>query len=124
MGSSHRSTFGSDASAMAMRTRWRMPPESWCGKAWARRSGSGMPTRRSSSTRAPPACGSRRPEHATGHLGHLGAHRVNRVEPAERILEDHGQPASPGAPGTRAGKRQGFAGQLDDTAFRPHAPRQ
>ncbi len=35
---------------MAMRTRWRMPPESWCGKACARRSGSGIPTRRSSST--------------------------------------------------------------------------
>ena len=35
---------------MAMSTRWRMPPESWCGKACERRSGSGIPTRRSSST--------------------------------------------------------------------------
>ena len=30
-GSSSSSTAGSTASARAMPTRWRMPPESWCG---------------------------------------------------------------------------------------------
>ena len=29
---------------MAMVTRWRMPPDSWCGYSSSRRSGSGMPT--------------------------------------------------------------------------------
>ena len=31
VGSSQRRTSGSDASAIAIMTRWRMPPESWCG---------------------------------------------------------------------------------------------
>ena len=31
VGSSAISTFGLQASAMAIITRWRMPPESWCG---------------------------------------------------------------------------------------------
>jgi len=32
--SSAISTFGSEASAMAIITRWRIPPESWCGYSW------------------------------------------------------------------------------------------
>ena len=47
VGSSAISTLGWQASAMAIIARWRMPPESWCGYSRARRSGSGMPTRRS-----------------------------------------------------------------------------
>jgi hypothetical protein len=31
VGSSAISSFGSQASAMAIITRWRMPPENWCG---------------------------------------------------------------------------------------------
>ena len=31
VGSSAISSFGSQASAMAIMTRWRMPPDSWCG---------------------------------------------------------------------------------------------
>ena len=31
VGSSAISTLGSQASAIAMTTRWRMPPENWCG---------------------------------------------------------------------------------------------
>ena len=31
MGSSAKSSFGPQARAMAMVTRWRMPPESWWG---------------------------------------------------------------------------------------------
>ena len=31
VGSSAMSSFGSQASAIAIMTRWRRPPESWCG---------------------------------------------------------------------------------------------
>ena len=31
VGSSAMSTSGSSASAIAIITRWRMPPENWCG---------------------------------------------------------------------------------------------
>ena len=31
VGSSATSTFGPQATAIAIITRWRMPPESWCG---------------------------------------------------------------------------------------------
>ncbi len=49
VGSSAISSSGSQASAMAIITRWAMPPDRACGKASSRRSGSGMPTMRSSS---------------------------------------------------------------------------
>ena len=53
VGSSAMSSSGSQASAIAIMTRWAMPPDISCGKALRRRSGSGMPTiRRSSSARA------------------------------------------------------------------------
>jgi len=47
VGSSASSSRGEQASAMAIITRWRMPPESWCGKSSRRRSGVAMPTRSS-----------------------------------------------------------------------------
>ena len=50
VGSSAISSFGSHARAMAIITRWRSPPESWCGYCWSRSSGRGMPTRLSTST--------------------------------------------------------------------------
>ena len=50
VGSSAIRSFGLQASAMAIITRWRMPPESWCGYSRTRRSGSGMPTSVSIST--------------------------------------------------------------------------
>ncbi len=50
VGSSAMSSSGSQASAMAIITRWRMPPENWCGYSPARRRGSGMPTSASAST--------------------------------------------------------------------------
>ena len=57
VGSSAISRSGSLASAMAIMTRWRWPPESWCGKAPRRFSGSRMPTlRSSSSTRSRALC--------------------------------------------------------------------
>ena len=50
VGSSAISTSGSLAIAMAIITRWRMPPENSCGYWRARVPGCGMPTRSSSST--------------------------------------------------------------------------
>ena len=44
VGSSANRSFGPQASAIAIMTRWRMPPDSWCGYSLSRRSGSGMPT--------------------------------------------------------------------------------
>ncbi len=50
VGSSAISSFGSLASAIAIITRWRMPPENSCGNWSTRRDGSGIPTSSSSST--------------------------------------------------------------------------
>ncbi len=49
VGSSAISSLGLHASPMAIMTRWRMPPESWCGYWASRLSGSVMPTSVSSS---------------------------------------------------------------------------
>ncbi len=53
VGSSAMSRSGSQASAIAIMTRWAMPPDSSCGNDLSRRSGSGMPTIRSSSRARP-----------------------------------------------------------------------
>ena len=50
VGSSAITSSGSRATAMAMSTRWRMPPESSCGYWRARSAGSSRPTRSSSSS--------------------------------------------------------------------------
>ena len=41
VGSSAMSSFGSAARPMPMSTRWRMPPENWCGNCFSRRVGVG-----------------------------------------------------------------------------------
>ena len=61
VGSSAISSFGLQASAMAIITRWRIPPESWCGYSRTRRWGSGMPTRISISTALASASAAERP---------------------------------------------------------------
>ena len=50
VGSSANSSLGPHASAIAITTRWRMPPDSSCGYWRSRRSGSGMCTDRSSAS--------------------------------------------------------------------------
>ncbi len=50
VGSSAISRSGSLASAIAIMTRWRWPPDSWCGQLSRRFSGSRMCTRSSSSS--------------------------------------------------------------------------
>ena len=49
VGSSAISSFGLQAMAMAIITRWHWPPDIWCGKEPRRSSGSAMPTSVSSS---------------------------------------------------------------------------
>ena len=56
VGSSAISNLGSLASAIAIITRWRMPPENSCGNWSTRRFGSGIPTRSSNSTARARAC--------------------------------------------------------------------
>jgi len=50
VGSSAMSRRGLQAMAIAIITRWFMPPESWCGKSFSRLAAAGMPTCSSSST--------------------------------------------------------------------------
>ena len=49
VGSSAIRSFGSHDSAIAIATRWRMPPESWWGYCASRCSGAGIPTAASNS---------------------------------------------------------------------------
>ena len=90
VGSSAMSSAGFVERAMAIITRWRMPPDSWWGYSFARRLASGMPTRL---------------EHLDGpvhrlacaidleverdRLGDLVAAGEDRVERGHRLLEDH-----------------------------------
>ena len=55
VGSSAITRRGAQARAMAIITRWRMPPDSWWGYQRTRSSGEGMPTERRSSTAVAPA---------------------------------------------------------------------
>ena len=56
VGSSAISSFGRQASAMAIMTRCRIPPDSWCGYCLATTSGFGILTSESSSTAFAAAC--------------------------------------------------------------------
>ena len=89
VGSSAMTMSGLSASAMAIITRWRWPPENWCGYLCIEASGSGMPTRRISARARASASGA---GHAVDahHLAELPADGVDRVQVAERVLEDHG----------------------------------
>jgi hypothetical protein len=76
-------------SAMAITTRWRMPPESWCGYSLARCAGAGMPTVSSILTGAVPrlafGAGAVNPH----HLGDLIANGEDGIQSRHRLLEDH-----------------------------------
>ena len=75
---------------MAIMTRCRWPPESWCGIAvelLAR--GAGRPTRSSSSAALSPRLGAAHAAMDFQHLGDLVAHREHRVQRCHRLLEDH-----------------------------------
>ncbi len=80
VGSSAMSSRGSQASAIAISARWRMPPHSWCGYSLSRRSGSGMPTR---------------VEQVAGHR--LGGPARHPAVPLEHLGDLQRRPARPGS---------------------------
>ena len=89
VGSSAISSRGPQASAIAIITRWRMPPESWCGYWPTRRSGSGMLHRRSISIARCERRGARQAAVQHQRFGDLVADGEHRVERGHRLLEDH-----------------------------------
>ena len=98
VGSSAISTSGRSASAMAIITRWRMPPESSCGYCFSRVSACGMRTASSASmarfarrAARQRRCAPRSPRSAAGRCQH-------RVERGHRLLEDHGDAVAANAP--------------------------
>ncbi len=89
VGSSAMITSGSLAIAIAIITRWRMPPENSCGKASARSAACGMPT---SVEQLDAPLARRLPRDVVvdaDGLGELVADRVDRRERRQRVLEDH-----------------------------------
>ena len=89
VGSSAIRSFGRQASAMAIITRWFMPPESWCGNAFSRRSASGMPTAERRSIARLPALLAVESEMRLQSLLDLEADGEARVEARHRLLKDH-----------------------------------
>ncbi len=89
VGSSAIRSFGSQASAIAIITRCRIPPDSWCGYSLTRRSGAGMWTMSSSSTALALRVGARDASRwRRSDLADLAADRERRVERRHRLLED------------------------------------
>ena len=89
VGSSAISSFGLQASAMAIITRWRMPPESWCGYSRTRRAGAGMPTSVSISIALALGVARRHALVQPQRLADLLADGQHRVQAGHRLLEDH-----------------------------------
>src|SRR5215471_8359277 len=73
VGSSAMISLGSQASAMAIITRWRMPPDSWCGYCLRRRAGAAV---------------------LLEGLGDLPADGEHRIERGHRLLEHHADVAA------------------------------
>ena len=94
VGSSAISSVGSQASAIAIITRWRMPPESLCGYSSMRFSGEGMCTRRKQLDGAVARGAARAAAVAQDRLDDLVADGEARIERGHRLLEDHGEPVA------------------------------
>ena len=89
VGSSAMSSLGSHDSAIAIMTRWRMPPDSSWGYCLTRRSGLLMPTRRSDSIARSQASLLADLQVEPDLLGDLVADGEDRVQARQRLLEDH-----------------------------------
>ena len=89
VGSSAMSSFGSHDRAIAIITRWRMPPDISCGYCLTRRSGDGMPTRPERLDRPVPGLLLADLLVELDLLGDLVADREDRVQARQRLLEDH-----------------------------------
>jgi hypothetical protein len=77
------------AIAMAIITRWFMPPDIWCGNAFSRDSGAGMPTWSSSSMARAALPAAAALEVCAHRLGDLEADGEAGIERGHRLLEDH-----------------------------------
>ena len=94
VGSSAMSSSGSQARAIAIITRWAMPPDISWGKALRRRSGSGMPTILQQ-LRGPALGGlALHPAVDAQDLLDLAPDVPDRVERRGRLLEDHADPVA------------------------------
>src|SRR5712692_4296116 len=107
VGSSAMRSRGAQLRAMAMATRWRMPPESWCGNWRARR-----------------RCRVAQSQMLAQRLGDLTADAEHRVEGGHRVLEDHRQLAPAQPPQRLARQRVEIAPVDPDLAAHPRAVRQ
>ncbi len=88
VGSSAISSVGVHASAIAIITRWRMPPDSWCGYSPARRV-LRNPHEREHLDRAVERRAPRQVLVQRDGLGDLIADGHHRIEARHRLLEDH-----------------------------------
>ena len=102
VGSSAISSFGRQASAIAIITRWLMPPESWCGKARARRGRIGDADLGEQLDDAPRAGAAIEVEMGLQRLADLEADGEAGVERGHRLLEDHRQVLAGDAAALRA----------------------
>ena len=106
VGSSAIRIDGLQASAMAIITRWRMPPESWWGYSLARRRGSGICTMSSISTARSAAARRPRPWCSSSDSAIWRPTRHDGIERGHRLLEDHGNPVAPDIPHPLLGRLQ------------------
>ena len=90
VGSSAISSFGLQASAMAIITRWRMPPESRCGYSLKRDFADGMRTLSRSRMTSAFGLGAAHVAMAHQRFGDLESDGQARVEAGHRFLKDHG----------------------------------
>ena len=123
VGSSHRISFGSHDSAIAIMMRWRRPPESSCGYARARRSGSGMPTRRirssarsrgrASATEPRCTCGPSAiwsPTRMTGLSAVIGSWKIIAIAPPRTSSEPAGRAVTRSSPSNSTSPPTIYAG--------------
>ena len=89
VGSSAISSLGSLASAIAIITRWRMPPENSCGILVDAPLGVGDPDQLEQLHGPRPGVGLRDVAMGLHRLGELHADLVERVQRGQRVLEDH-----------------------------------
>ena len=89
VGSSAIRSFGLQAMAMAIMTRWHWPPDIWCGKELSRSFRFGDADQLHQFDGARPALGAVHAHVEAQHLLDLEADGEARIEAGHRLLEDH-----------------------------------
>ena len=122
VGSSAISSLGSLASAIAIITRWRMPPENSCGYSSTRLARVGDADQPEQLDRA--LAGLRLGDVAVGadRLDELLADLVERVQRGQRVLEDHRDVVAPDRAQLVFGQRHEVAARRTGSARRCRAP--